>query len=147
MVSDGYMNLCTLEHLIEHFRLNLYEYNSSGNTTKCFMTHRPEETICCSLARSTRCSLLTICGWKQQDVSFQIISLFCVHGRTGTVPISGVSSLSFKTSAHTRQDLYDSKKKNFCPHALRTIYNGITYNTVRTHLPNNTQTVNSIALN
>ncbi len=55
-------------------------------------------------------SFFSIYGWKQESVSLQIISIFVFVAGTGIVQISGVFlSLSSKTNAHTRQDLYGSK--------------------------------------
>ncbi len=68
----------------------------SRNAKKSFAAHRPEETICSSRAGSIRCFLFTICGWKQEVIFHEIISIFCVHGRTSIVQISGVLSLTSK---------------------------------------------------
>ncbi len=65
----------------------------------------------------------TICGWRQEDIFLEIISIFCAHGRTVIVIISSVFlSLSFKTNACVRQDLYDSMQYCFF-HTHRRCYN------------------------
>ncbi len=80
----------------------------SRNTMKRFTAHRPEETICCLQAWSIRC--------------FRFYSLWLeaggdVYGWNGFVQISVMClSLSSKTNARVREDLYDRKQYHFCPH-------------------------------
>ncbi len=58
----------------------------SRTTTKRFMAHRTEETICFLWAWLIHCSLF----WKQGKIFLLVISIFCVYGQTGIVQISGV---------------------------------------------------------
>ncbi len=45
--------------------------------------------------------------------------MFCIYGRTGIVQMSGVFlSLSSKTIARARQDLYNSQQYRFCAEGL-----------------------------
>ncbi len=75
-----------------------------------------EETISCSRTQSINCSLY-YCLWLVAGGYFlQIISIFCVDGRTGSVSKLFLS-LSSKINACFRQDLYNCKQCHFCAHA------------------------------
>ncbi len=87
------------------------------NAMKRFVTHRQEEMIFCRWAWSIRCSLFCyLCLEVRGYFPLDHFSILCLW--PSILQISGMFlSLSFKTNAYTRQDLYDSKQYHFCQHA------------------------------
>ncbi len=61
----------------------------------------------------------TLDSWKQEEIFLYIISIFYLYEQTGFVQVRIIFlSLSFRTNARNRQDLYDRKQYHCCPHGV-----------------------------